>query len=44
MSDDIDQLVDWQLNTPPVDDHWTCPDCGMNWTEQPTSCPCGDKK
>ena len=42
MSDSIDELVDWQMSNTPVEQVWTCPDCGMNWTEPPTSCPCGD--
>lgn len=39
--DPIDELVDWQLNKPPTDEGWSCPDCGMNWVHPPTSCPCG---
>lgn len=40
LDDDIDKLVDWQLSNPPMSEVWTCPDCGMNWTEQRTPCPC----
>lgn len=40
--DPIDELVDWQMSNPPLEDGWTCPDCGMNWTSPPNPCPCGD--
>lgn len=39
--DPIDELVDWQMGNAPMADGWSCPDCGMNWTEPPTRCPCG---
>jgi hypothetical protein len=38
--DQIGELVDWQMRDAPDVDGWTCPNCQMNWTEQPMQCPC----
>lgn len=40
--DQVDELVDWQMSNTPVEARWSCPECGMNWTEPPDPCPCGD--
>ena len=41
-NDAIDDLVDWQLRNPPKDTTWSCPECGMKWTERPDRCPCDE--
>lgn len=41
--DEIDSIVDWQMSNEPAEAGWQCPHCEMNWTVQPSICPCRER-